>query len=362
MVYLITRKLQLRIMKKLYNKLDKETLLKKLGEESSQRVTLSFYQYANIPDPHAFRNKFYSSLDELGVLGRIYVAKEGVNAQISVPENRFDQFKIRINEIPFLKGVRLNIAIEDDGKSFIKLKIKVRDKIVADGLDDENFDPTDRGKHLSAEEFNALTDAENTILIDMRNHYESEVGHFKNAVTPDVETFRESLPIIEEMLTDKKDENIVMYCTGGIRCEKASAYFKHKGFKNVHQLDGGIIEYARQAEEKGLENKFIGKNFVFDDRMGERISADVISYCHQCGSPCDEHTNCANDACHILFIQCAKCAEKLDACCSEKCMEFIKLPIEEQERQKGMTEFNGTKFGKGRYKASKKGKELNTDQ
>ena len=159
----------------------------------------------------------------------------------------------------------------------------------------------------------------------MRNHYESEVGHFESAVTPDVETFRESLPIIEKMLEEDKDKNIVMYCTGGIRCEKASAYYKHKGFKNVYQLEGGIIEYARQVETQGLKNKFKGKNFVFDERMGERISEEIISKCHQCGEPSDLHVNCANDACHILFIQCENCATTYDNCCSEKCKDFTKL-------------------------------------
>ncbi|CAG0898216.1 unnamed protein product [Cyprideis torosa] len=244
-------------------------------------------------------------------------------------------------------GIRLNIAIDDDGKSFIVLKIKVREKIVADGLDDDSFDVTKKGIHLSADKFNELTEDEKTIVIDMRNHYESEVGKFKMAITPDVETFREALPVVEKMLEDKKDHNIVMYCTGGIRCEKASAYYKHKGFKNVYQLDGGIIEYARQAEALGIENKFIGKNFVFDERLGERISEDVISKCHQCGKPCDDHTNCANEACHILFIQCEDCAKEYNKTCSVKCKEYYALSEEKKEELKGQIEFNGTKFGKG---------------
>jgi len=185
----------------------------------------------------------------------------------------------------------------------------------------------------------------------MRNHYETEVGHFDKAILPDVDTFREALPLVEKMLEDKKDKNIVMYCTGGIRCEKASAYYKHVGFENVFQLEGGIIEYARQVNQKGLENKFIGKNFVFDDRMGERISNDIIAKCHQCGESCDTHINCANDGCHILFIQCENCGTKYDKCCSEKCQDFIQLPEDEQAKRKGIEVFNGTKFGKGRYKA-----------
>ena len=337
--------------KNLFNKVSKEVLIKQMESDTTPRTTLSFYQYAHIENARLFRDHFYLLLDEVGVLGRIYVSKEGVNGQISVPSHQMEAFKGAMNSIDFLKDIRLNIAIEDDGKSFIKLKIKVRDKIVADGLDDASFDVTNKGIHLTAEDFNKITEDENTIVVDMRNHYESEVGKFKMAITPDVETFRESLPIVEDMLEGDKDKKIVMYCTGGIRCEKASAYYKHRGFKNVYQLEGGIIEYARQVEKQGLENKFVGKNFVFDERLGERISEDIISKCHQCGDSCDTHTNCANEACHILFIQCAKCAENLSGTCSDKCKSFLELPEEEQARLRPQTEFNGTKFGKGRYKA-----------
>lgn len=336
---------------KLYNKINGEELKKKLLESNEKRVTLSFYQYANIEQPKVFRDDLYLMLDKLGVLGRIYVATEGINGQISVPEVNFEVFKNDLYNIDFLNGIRLNIAIEDDGKSFFKLKIKVREKIVADGLNDDAFDVTKRGKHLKAEAFNEITDNPETIVVDMRNHYESEVGYFENAIRPDVETFREALPLVEEMLEDKKDKPIVMYCTGGIRCEKASAYYLHKGFKEVYMVDGGIIDYAREVNEKGLKNKYIGKNFVFDDRMGERISEEVVAKCHQCGTACDTHINCANDACHILFIQCPICAEKYDACCSKKCSDFNKLPEEERKELRKTMEFNGTKCGKGRYKA-----------
>jgi UPF0176 protein len=226
----------------------------------------------------------------------------------------------------------LNIAVEQENHSFLKLTIKVRDKIVADGLEDETFDVTNIGIHLKAKEFNELLEDPNTIVVDMRNHYESEIGHFTNAIKPDVDTFRESLPIIEEQLSEhKQDKNLLMYCTGGIRCEKASAYFKHKGFENVYQLEGGIIEYTRQVKAEGLKSKFIGKNFVFDHRLGERITDDVVSQCHQCGAPCDVHTNCANEGCHLLFIQCETCAAKMEGCCSADCVDVIHLPEEEQK-------------------------------
>ena len=335
----------------LYNRINNDELKRRMLESDEKRITLSFYQYANIENVPMFRNELYRLLDETKVYGRIYVAAEGINGQISVPEDNFEKFKKTLYSIPFLNGVRLNIAIDDDGKSFYKLKIKIRNKIVADGLNDDSFDVTKRGKHLSAEEYNRLTEDSKTLVVDMRNHYESEVGYFENAIRPDIETFREALPLVEDMLKEDKDKNIVMYCTGGIRCEKASAYYLHKGFENVFMVDGGIIEYARQCEERGLPNKFIGKNFVFDERMGERISEEIVSKCHQCGALADTHVNCANDACHILFIQCTSCSEKMDVCCSVKCQDFIKLPEAEQKERRKMEEFNGTKFGKGRYKA-----------
>lgn len=343
---------------KLHNRINNDELKQRMLHNDENRVTLSFYQYAHIEDPHRFRDELYLAWEKLGVFGRIYVAAEGINGQISVPERQFEVFKKHLYGIPFLKGIRLNIAIEDDGKSFYKLKIKVRDKIVADGLRDETFDVTRRGRHLSAEEVNHLMDQSETVVVDMRNHYESEVGHFQGALCPDVETFREALPLVEDMLEDKKENPIIMYCTGGIRCEKASAYYLHRGFREVYMIDGGIIEYARQCEEKGLENKFVGKNFVFDERMGERISGEVIAHCHQCGSPCDTHVNCANDACHILFIQCENCAEQYRNCCSEKCADFNELPEDQRRELRKTVEFNGTKFGKGRYKAHRKGEQL----
>ncbi len=341
-------------MKNLFNKIDRRILAQKIKNEGIHRITLSFYQYHNIGNPHVFRDHLYILLSECDVLGRIYVSYEGVNAQISVPESQLESFKKALNSIVFLEGVRLNFAVEDDDKSFIKLIIKVRNKIVADGLNDKSFDVTNKGIHLKAEEFNKLTDDPNTIVVDMRNHYESEVGHFKDALLPDVETFREALPVVEKLLENQKDKNIIMYCTGGIRCEKASAYYKHKGFQNVYQVEGGIIEYARRAQQLGIENKFVGKNFVFDDRLGEKISDHIIAECHQCGAPCDAHTNCANDACHILFIQCPKCAEKYKGCCSSKCHDFVQLPMDKQKELRKVMEFNGTKFGKGRYKAHNK--------
>jgi UPF0176 protein len=316
----------------LYNTLSAEERAIMIDDAGKQRLTLSFYAYAHLQNPTQFRNELFLAWNPLDVLGRIYVANEGINAQLSLPADNFYAFKDTIEKYDFMKGIRLNIAVEQDDHSFLKLTIKVRDKIVADGLEDENFDVTNIGIHLKAKEFNELLEDPNTIVVDMRNHYESEIGHFTNAIKPDVDTFRESLPIIEEQLAEHKaDKKLLMYCTGGIRCEKASAYFKHKGFENVYQLEGGIIEYTRQVKAEGLESKFIGKNFVFDHRLGERITDDIVSQCHQCGEPCDVHTNCANEGCHLLFLQCEACAVKMEGCCSTDCIAVIHLPEEEQK-------------------------------
>ena len=333
----------------LYNTLSAQERAALIDEAGEERLTLSFYAYAHIGNQQVLRDHLFLSWNALNILGRIYVAHEGVNAQLSVPAPKFDAFKAHLDSIAFLKDVRLNIAVEQDNKSFLKLKIKVRNKIVADGLNDDTFDVTNKGVHLSAAEFNALTSQDDTIVVDMRNHYESEIGHFEGAITPDVDTFRDSLPIIEEDLCEhKEDKNLVMYCTGGIRCEKASAYFKHKGFKNVYQLEGGIIEYARQVKNQGLNNKFVGKNFVFDERRSEAISEDVIARCHQCGTVCDTHVNCANEACHLLFIQCPSCAEKLDCCCSDTCAEIIALPESNQKALRKGKHNSNKIFKKGR--------------
>ena len=282
-------------------------------------------------------------------MGRIYVAKEGINAQLSIPTENYNKFQESLKSLTPLNEIRINLAIEQYSKSFLKLTIKVREKIVADGLDDKSFDVTNIGDHLNAEQFNQMLNEDNTVCIDMRNHYESEIGFFRRAIKPDVDTFRESLEVLDDQLEKNgKEKNYLMYCTGGIRCEKASAYLKHKGIKNVFQLEGGIIEYARQVKQNKLENNFLGKNFVFDERKSERISDEIVSSCHQCGLPADTHVNCANEACHLLFIQCKNCQEKMNTCCSDDCNKTIQLSYQEQkELRKGKQNSNKI-FKKGR--------------
>lgn len=300
-------------------------------EEPFQRTTVSFYRYIRIQEPERFRNDLYQKFDSLNIFGRIYLAKEGINAQISIPGHQWDNFVSSLYSFREFENVPLKIAVEDNGKSFYKLIIKVRPKIVADGLPDDFFNTSNVGKHLTAAEFNEAL-KKGAVVVDMRNHYESEVGHFRGAICPDADTFKQELPLAVDILKEKKDKKILLYCTGGIRCEKASAFLKHHGFKDVNQLYGGIIEYARQVKAENLENFFVGKNFVFDDRLGERITDDIIAGCHQCGKPCDTHTNCKNQDCHLLFIQCRECAEKHNGCCSPECLQVVSLPVYEQQK------------------------------
>ena len=333
----------------LYNKLSAEERARIIDENSQERITLSFYKYFKLGNPKVFRDHLFMTWSKLDILGRIYIANEGINAQLSVPKENINEFKETLLDIIPLNKIRLNFALEHYSKSFLKLTIKIRKKIVADGLDDKTFDVTNIGKHLDAENFNKMLNDSNTVCIDMRNHYESEIGFFKGAIKPNVDTFRESLEIIDnELKKNGSERNYLMYCTGGIRCEKASAYLKHKGLKNVYQLEGGIIEYSRQVKEKNLKNNFLGKNFVFDERRGERISDDIVSNCHQCGEPCDTHVNCSNEACHLLFIQCERCRQRMNNCCSDECMNIIELSYEEQKKLRRGKHNSNKIFKKGR--------------
>ncbi len=337
-------------MAQLHNRISRKELKELIIKDPTPRITISFYCYFKIEEPPVFRDELYKQLKELGVMGRIYLAREGINAQISLPKANLEIFREYLDAIEPLKDIRLNVAVDDDGKSFYVLDVKVRNKIVADGISDPAFDMNNKGKYVNAEQFNQLTSDPNTVVIDMRNHYEYEVGHFENAMEVPSDTFREQLPMAVDMMKADKDKNIIMYCTGGIRCEKASAYMLHKGFKNVFHLEGGIINYVNQSKENGLLNKFHGKNFVFDQRLGERITEEIISHCHQCGLPADTHVNCVNDACHLLFIQCDVCHQKMEGTCSKECFDFIHLPADLQKEKRAGVDKGRNVFNKARQR------------
>jgi len=332
----------------LRNIVNREELKRRMDADTRPYTTISFYCYHPISDPELFRNDLFLRFSQLEVVGRIYVAQEGINAQLALPSIHFEAFKAAVYTIEFLKGIRLNIAIEEKQKSFIKLDIKVRAKIVADGIEDPTFSLQNSGKYLDAAAWNEMMEKPDSVVIDMRNHYESEVGRFEGASCPDTDTFREELARVLDLYKEEKDKPILMYCTGGIRCEKASAWMKHNGYNEVYHLEGGIINYVNQIKAASLDNKFKGMNFVFDQRLAERITEDVIAQCHQCGEPADKHINCANTGCHLLFIQCDACAAKFECCCSEECKAVIQLDAETQvQLRKGKPA--GRIFSKGRF-------------
>ena len=318
--------------KGMFNKLSKQQAMRLLKKETIKRKTVSFYKYVILDHPEKLRDELYAAWKDLGVLGRIYLAQEGINAQLSVPINNWDAFRNNLYSKKGFLNMPIKIAIEDDGLSFFKLTIKVRKQIVADGLKIDEYDVTNVGKHLNAKQWNDAME-NGAVVVDMRNHYESEIGRFKGAICPDAETFKEELPMVKDMLQGKEDKQVLLYCTGGIRCEKASAYLKHHGFNDVNQLHGGVIDYVRQLnDDLSIKNKFTGKNFVFDERRGERVSGDIISNCHQCGKPFDTHVNCANVNCNLLFLQCDSCKIKFKNCCSVECVEVVNLPTDLQKK------------------------------
>lgn len=306
----------------LHNKYDKETLLEKLNNEDFSRVTCSFYNYLSIEDPQALRKSLYQAFAELSVNGRIYVSYEGINAQVSVPEPHYDRFKDLLDSNEVTKGVKLRTGVQQDNQSFLKLVIKVRKYIVADGLNKDWLKFKDKGNHLKPMDFHQIVKEKKATVIDMRNFYESELGFFEGAVRPKAATFREEIQEVIETFKDKKDEKILLYCTGGIRCEKASAYMIEKGFTDVNQLEGGIVEYVNEVRKHGVEPLFKGVNFVFDERMTERVTEDILSVCGNCGKPADTPVNCENQGCHVLFVQCEECSQKFDSCCSQECQEL----------------------------------------
>jgi UPF0176 protein len=338
----------------LENRIDKKILKEKLYQEAFKRSTISFYKYFPIQHPQEFRNELYRVWSGMNCFGRIYVAHEGINAQMSVPEHTMDSFLNHLYSITELNQVPIKRAIEDDGKSFYKLTIKVRPKIVADGLEDNSYDLSQVGEHLSAIDFHEAINDPDTIVVDMRNHYESEIGHFEKAYCPDADTFKEAIQIVVDKFSPEKDKRFLLYCTGGIRCEKASSYLIHNGFSNVAQLHGGVIEYAQQIKQLQVPSKFYGKNFVFDERLGESIDGQVISRCHQCGKPADTHTNCANQDCHLLFIQCEECRAKYEGCCGDDCREIIHLSLDERRklRQQHAAKYAESKIFKSRLRPS----------
>ncbi|MCA9308335.1 MAG: rhodanese-related sulfurtransferase [Patescibacteria group bacterium] len=269
---------------------------------------LLFYKYVTIDDPEAFRDKHKELCSSLNLKGRIIVAKEGINGTVEGTENDTTQYMHIMSADPRFANMHFKIS-EGTGNAFPKLSIKARDEIVALKLGDEDFDPnTTTGKYISAEEFHKLINSnEEFYIIDMRNDYEHDVGHFEGSILPKMRTFRElpqCLPEIEHL----KNKKVVTVCTGGIRCEKASGYLVLKGFKDVSQLYGGIVTYM----ETYPNQDFLGQLYVFDGRVVMGFNTDsqehtTIGRCEHCRVHTNNYINCTNDECHKHYICCEQC-------------------------------------------------------
>ncbi len=282
--------------------------------------TLLYYCYSPIENAEQFAIDHLEFCKSLGLVGRIIVANEGLNGTVSGTVESCRKYMKAVHADPRFAKTDFKID-EVDKPSFIKMHCRYKSEIVHSGLRDPNIiDPNkETGKHLEPQEFMKMKDRDDVVILDVRSNYEHQVGRFKNAVTLDIENFREFPEKINE-LAKYKDKKILTYCTGGIKCEKASALLLKEGFKDVYQLHGGIIKYGKEAGGKDFE----GKCYVFDSRLTvdvNQVNPAVISTCRHCGANTPRMINCANPECNEHFTQCENCGWELDGCCSPSCME-----------------------------------------
>ena len=322
--------------------------------ETSSFTMLSFYRFEDIPSPEDFSQQLFELWKPFKTSGRVYVAKEGINAQMAVPSNVLENFRQACLTLPIFQDLYLNIdhrmpsAEFEASQPFKALHIRVRDQIVADGFD-TSLDWKKSGREINSTLWNAGLADPDALVLDCRNSYESDVGIFEGAVPLNTTFFRESWDALDAILENvPQDKPILTYCTGGIRCVKINAYLEQKkGFTNVSRLAGGIISYVKELqqpsssspEEEGSQtvveediasihlqrdverSKFKGVNYVFDERMGSRVTKDVLTACETCGEGFDIYTNCANTDCHIRFIQCSACSDRYSGCCCLSCQQ-----------------------------------------
>ncbi|HKI45331.1 MAG TPA: rhodanese-related sulfurtransferase [Balneolales bacterium] len=279
--------------------------------------TILYYKFTHIEEPQAFREKHISLCRELGILGRIYISHEGLNGTVAAAETQIELYKTKLRQEPGFEDISFK---QEKTKSipFEKLKVKIRQEIVA-LKSDIPIDPSKDGQgYLEPHEWRKMIESdEDFVMIDVRNNYESQVGHFEGALTPDLDNFYDFPKWIDDFGIDK-NKKILMYCTGGIRCEKFSILMRNKGYADVYQLHGGILNYKH--EQNGAH--FKGKCFVFDDRLTVPVNpedSDPLTKCEITGTPCDTYINCANMECNRLFICSEEGARLMDGCCSEEC-------------------------------------------
>lgn len=280
--------------------------------------TLLYYCYSRIENAEQFASDHLRFCKSLNLAGRIIVADEGLNGTVSGTAESCKIYMDTLHDDP--RFAKIDFKTDDvDEPSFLKMHCRYKAEIVHSGLrDPQIIDPEKKtGIHLEADEFIRMKDEEDVVILDVRSDYEHSIGRFKNAVTLDIENFRDFPKKINE-LAKYKDKKIITYCTGGIKCEKASALLLHEGFENVYQLHGGIIKYGKEAGGKDFE----GKCYVFDNRVAvdvNTVNPVVISTCRNCGKHTTKMINCANPECNEHFTQCDECGTRLEGACSEEC-------------------------------------------
>lgn len=280
--------------------------------------TLLYYCYSRIEDAEQFASNHLQFCKSLNLVGRIIVADEGLNGTVSGTDESCRIYMDTLHADP--RFSKIDFKIDDvEEPSFIKMHCRYKAEIVHSGLRDPGIINPEKktGIHLEPADFVKMKDDQDVVIVDVRSNYEHSIGRFKNAVTFDIENFRDFPAMINE-LAQYKDKKIVTYCTGGIKCEKASALLLHEGFENVYQLHGGIIKYGKEAGGEDFE----GKCYVFDNRVAvdvNTVNPVVISTCRNCGAHTSKMINCANPECNEHFTQCDACGEKLDGACSEIC-------------------------------------------
>ncbi len=275
-----------------------------------------YYYFNTIEHPEQFAKQHKQYCKDLGIKGRIYISSEGINGTAAGTKEQMAQYKTDLRAIPGFENTEFKTD-ESNYIPFSKLICKTREEIVS--LHVDGVDPKDGGNHLSPAEWRRVMEEEDHVMIDVRNNYESKIGHFKGALKPDVENFFDFPQWLEEAEIPK-DKKVLMYCTGGIRCEKFSVLMKEQGWDDVNQLHGGILRYAKEEEGKHFE----GKCFVFDDRLVVPVNPKDLAPIAQCeitGKPADTYVNCANMECNKLFVCSEEGAHIMEGCCSEECKQ-----------------------------------------
>lgn len=277
---------------------------------------LLYYKYVTVENPELTCYEHLMVCKSLGLLGRIYISHEGINGTCAGTPEQVQKYQRYMKRHPLFADTAFKID-DSDFLPFRKMFVRTRPELAASDLFNTVDPHTEGGKHLSPAKFHEMIENDpDVVLFDARNNYESRIGTFEGAITPDIKNFRDLKDKIEDY-EDLKDKKLLMFCTGGIRCEKASALFKKNGFKDVYQLEGGIVTYGKKIDKE--ESKYKGKCFVFDDRISVPITEEVLTGCDHCGVSCDRYLNCTNVACNKLFICCDACVEPHNHACSAEC-------------------------------------------